>query len=136
MERQLFWELGGFDESLARAEDDHLWVRAAAKTGVVGLINAADVYYRLRSSGLSQGGGSLSPCTPVMIRKLMRDPLLAGHRTQLRSKLELETYLLSLHYRSRGLRVSAVRYALESYWASSFNYRKFRNLIGSLISRS
>lgn len=136
LQRQLFLELGGFDESLVRAEDDHLWIRAAAKTGVVGLINFADVYYRLRSSGLSQGGGSLSPCTPAMIRKLMRDPLLAGHRKQLRSKLELEAYLLSLHYRSRGMRGSAVRYALESYWASFFNYRKFRNLMGALLLRT
>jgi glycosyltransferase involved in cell wall biosynthesis len=136
MKRELFMELEGFDETLTRAEDDHLWVRAAAKSGAVGLINHVDVYYRLRSSGLSQGGGSLTPYTPIMIKKLMRDPLLAGFQKQLRSKLELETYLLSLHYRSKGARKPAIRYAFESYWLSLLNYRKLRNLIGALLLKS
>jgi len=136
MKRELFVELGGFDETLTRAEDDHLWVRAAAKAGVVGLINHVDVYYRLRSSGLSQGGGSLTPYTPIMIKKLMRDPLLAGFQKQLRRKLELETYILSLHYRSNGARKFAIRYAFESYLLSCLNYQKLRNLIGALLLKS
>ncbi|MFC4258502.1 glycosyltransferase family 2 protein [Marinobacter lacisalsi] len=133
--KSLFERLGGFDEELIRGEDDHLWIRASRVSSLVGLIERADAYYRQRPGSLSLGSASLSPYTLKMIKKLMDDPLFDDYRLLLKEKLDLEAYLLSLHFRECGDRLSALRFALESWLASSFSYRRFRNLIGAALLR-
>ncbi|AOY87512.1 hypothetical protein BKP64_04620 [Marinobacter salinus] len=136
MKKSLFMELGGFDEALIRAEDDHLWIRGATKTGRVGLIGYPDAYYRIRTTGLSQGTGARTPYSPIMLKRLLKEPLLKNYKSQISDKLELETYLLSLYYRECGNRRLAIQFAWQSFQASSFKYSKLRNLVGTIINNS
>lgn len=134
--RYLFGELGGFDESLIRGEDDHLWIRAVAFARTVALINEADVYYRLRNDGLSQGKASNTPDSPIMIKKLLNDPLLRDYKKYIIAKLDKECYFLSLYYREQGNRYLAFKFSLKSVFFSRFSYGRIRNLIGSIILRA
>lgn len=134
--KALFDKLGGFNTALKRCEDDHLWIRAAAASQQIVLIREADLLYRQHPHGLSAGGGSLTPWHPVMLRMLLRDPLLTEHRAQLRQKLSQECYFLSLHYRAKQDWRFAIRYALQSLTNAPFTMNKWRNLGAALVHRS
>jgi glycosyltransferase involved in cell wall biosynthesis len=134
--RILFEELGGFDESLIRGEDDHLWIRAAVLAGSVALINEADAYYRLRNDGLSQGAANKTPDSPIMVKSLFHDPLLKRYKKYIIKKLDKEYYLLSLFYREQGNRCLACKFALKSFFFSGFDYGRIRNLLGAIFLKA
>lgn len=135
LRRSLFQELGGFDESLPLAEDDHLWLRAAAASKQVVLILPATAHYRQRMTGITGGTGSLSPYAPVMFRKLLKDPLFSVKQGPIKRKLARHIYINCIYYREHGEKLQAIRAALQYWIISPAQAHTVKNLLACLLLR-
>lgn len=136
LNRKFFDELGGFDESLPRGEDDHLWLRASARAEQVVLLTTVTAYYRQRMTGITQGTGSLSPYAPIMFGKLQRDPLFSDQKDILRVKKAQHIYINCLHYREHGKKLQAIKSAFHYWFFYPFKNSSVRNLIACLLLKS
>lgn len=114
--KDLFWQVGGFDESLWFCEDYELWVRLAAVTPVVATMSCLNEVYR--------EGGNLSDIeySPVageivasIFRKLMVSSLLdlrtREHAARILGK---KLYDLAYGYRKNGQPLACCGAAIRS----------------------
>lgn len=135
MRRSLFNSLEGFDETLPRAEDDHLWLRVAAKVSVIVLINEVTAYYRQRSTGITQGTGSVSPYAPIMFRRLLKDELFKHKKKAIFDKMARHLYINCLHYRAKSEHFNALVSAFQYWLCYPCRPPAIRNLIACFMLR-
>ncbi|WP_152206337.1 glycosyltransferase family 2 protein [Marinobacter changyiensis] len=135
LRKPFFQSMGGFDESLPRGEDDHLWWRAAATTRQMVLIREVTAYYRIRITGITKGTGSLSPYAPIVFSKLLRDPLFSSVREILEQKRAQHFYINCLHYRKHGKKFRAITSAFQYWLCYPTRIRSTKNLLACLLLR-
>lgn len=135
MHRQLFMDAGGFNETLKRAEDHHLWFRCAALSGKMGLVRSADSIYRIRSSGLSGGINRLTSYSIYMYRLMERDSLFSGVKGNIKEKIHNHHYMLSVEARGDGRWCRAIKHSLLYWLKSPLQKRAIRNFVASLLLR-
>lgn len=136
LNRKIFIEIGGFNETLRRAEDHHLWFRCAALSGSLCLIKSADSIYRIRDTGLSGGIDRLTSYNLLMYRIMKKDPLFFDVESEIDKKIDHYRYMLSVEARHDGKRCRAIRYAFDYWLKRPFHKKGIRNFLGALLFRS
>jgi len=84
--RELLLELKGYDESLRKSEDAHLWIRLAARTDLW-FVPEVLALYRQHDENLTAPADPLDDCTMQAFRMLLADPEFRRHRGAVRRRL-------------------------------------------------
>lgn len=132
--RDLIRALGGFDETLACAEDYDLWLRLA---------NTEDLYlapldagiYRLRSGSLTKSGRPMYWCEDRMLLGVKRDHAFAAFRTDIDWRLRKVYDTFCFHYREHRQFADALRYAWRLIRLTPSQPQGWRQLAASLLRR-
>ena len=110
VDRGLIQSLGGFDESLACAEDYDLWVRMANVEDLCFAPLDAGIY-RLRSGSLTKSGRPMYFCEDRMLLGVKGDRAFDAFRAQIDARLAKVYTVFCFHYRANRQFAEATRYA-------------------------
>ncbi|RMG43733.1 MAG: glycosyltransferase [Acidobacteria bacterium] len=96
VERDLFFELGGFDESLRSAEDVDLWLRLTRRAGPIAMLPEPLLCYRHHPGNISRNVARDAGCWIAILEKFAAaEPEFAREHARV-----LEDALLSQHMRA------------------------------------
>ena len=110
VDRELIRGLGGFDETLACAEDYDLWVRMAnVEPLFLAPIDAG--IYRLRSGSLTKSGRPMYYCEDRMLVAQKADAAFAPFRSEIDARLRMVYTTFCFHFRRHRQFDEASRYA-------------------------
>jgi len=84
--RDLLLELGGYDESLRKSEDGHLWIRLAARTDLW-FVPEVLALYRQHDENITAPADPLDDCTMRVFQMLLTDPEFRPYRGAVRRRL-------------------------------------------------
>lgn len=135
LSKDLVRHVGLFDETLPRSEDVHFWLRTAARASAYIFTSASTSYYRSRIGSLSSTQEAPDAYAIRAFRSLRSDPYLQNHLKQLEQTIKLHIHKNTYHYRKRGVRLKAIRWALEGLFMDPFNLFSWKNLVGAFIGR-
>jgi glycosyltransferase involved in cell wall biosynthesis len=107
VKRSLLIRIGGFDESLIRAQDTHLWLKLANETDFF-FVPEIVAEYRQRETTRTNRGHAPGKWEIVALKQLLEDPLFREHYVSIKQRLarRLEEDLNFYHAcgdRSKGL---------------------------------
>lgn len=132
---ELVRDVGLFDESLPRSEDVHYWLRAAANAAAYVFTSASISYYRRREGSLSTTDEAPDEHAIRAFRSLSKDPKFQQHRKLLSATIATHIHKNSYHYRKKGMRIKAARWALEGLIIDPLSFFAWKNIIGAVLGR-
>lgn len=132
---ELVKNIGLFDESLPRSEDVHYWLRAAAHANAYLFTSASISYYRRREGSLSTTDEAPDEHAIKAFRNLSKDPRFKHYRNLLSSTIAIHIHKNTYHYRKKGMRTNAARWALEGLIVDPLNSFTWKNILGAFLGR-
>ena len=134
VDRALIQQLGGFDESLACAEDYDLWVRMA---------NVEDLHiapldagiYRRRSGSLTKSGRPMYFCEDRMLLAFKRDRAFDDFRVQIDARLRKVYAVFCFHDRAHGRFAEARRHARALIGLAPLRIEGWKQWIAATLRR-
>ncbi len=132
--RDVIVALGGFDESLASAEDYDLWLRLAnIEDLALAPIDAG--IYRTRDGSLTKSGRPMYFCEDRMLLGLKAVQSFSPFTSDIDWRLRKVWSTYCFHYREHRDFASARRYAWKSIGLAPFDGDGWRHLVASLLRR-
>ncbi|MDO9451740.1 MAG: glycosyltransferase [Stagnimonas sp.] len=125
--------LSGFNETLVTAEDDHLWMRVAARCRQMVFVPTSLTFYRQRPGSLTQSGNAIHEHAVAAYLNLMKDPGCSVHSEALMSNIRSFIHQNTYHYRKTGVRAKALYWAMQGLRYDSANATAWRNLAATLL---
>lgn len=110
MTRELFFEVGGFDETLPVCEDYDLWLRVSVRHDVLLLAEALVIKRGGHADQLSTSLWGMDRYRVMAIQKLLRSSLSGERRRWALSALERKVSILAAGARKRGRECDALTY--------------------------
>ena len=132
--RDLIRSLGGFDETLACAEDYDLWLRLASKHDLHLAPLDAGVY-RVRPGSLTKAGRPMYWCEDRMLLNARQDSTFVPFRAAIDSRLRKVYDTFCFHYREHRTFGRAARYALRLIRLAPFGKAGWRHLLATMLRR-
>ena len=132
--REVLLDTGGFDESLRKAEDDHLWIRLARREDMVFTPHVVALY-RQRSGSLTDAREPPRPWSIIAYEKLLADPDFRPHRKAIRNRLSGFALENTYYHRREGERKKAIEQAGLAIARAPGTLRTWTALVGSLLGR-
>ena len=132
--RELLLELRGYDDSLRKSEDGHLWIRLAARTDLW-FVPRVLALYRQHDENITAPADPLDEGTMRAFRMLLADPEFRPYRRAIRRRLA-RLWLRRGRYfrRQRQFGRAAVAYA-RSLGRRPFEGEAWRGLGSSMLRR-
>lgn len=134
VKRDLVRHLGGFDPSLIRAEDVHLWIRLARVSDFF-FVPRIVALYRQHAASLSRRDESPMRWSIAAYRSLLRDPNFQSYRAQQRLKLALCHQTDAYYHRERGEMWHAACASARALTYTPSCPASWKNLVASLARR-
>ena len=132
--RELLTRLGGFDESLRRAQDIHLWLRLAARADMH-FTPQVVAYYRQHEGSLTHEEEARRKWSIRGVRKHLDDPLLRPYRGILKESLARYHIENTYYHRARADRLKALQAAIGACRWNPLSTAVWRVLAGTLLGR-
>ena len=132
--RRLLRAKGGFEESLRRAEDYHLWLRCADDTDLW-LLPAEVAHYRIHSASLTHGDTPRYLHEDRMLALLLARPGWSVHRALLLTRLDMVMQDHCYFYRGRRRYGSALRCALRWLRRRPLRAAAWKEVLASCLRR-
>lgn len=134
IQRTLIQQYGGFDETLACAEDYDLWVRLA---------NVEDLYiapldagiYRLRSGSLTKSGQPMYFCEDRMLNAAKADPAFHAFTVDIDARLQKVYTTFCFHYREQLKFEEAGVFARKLVRLRPFNAEGWKQWLAAVLRR-
>jgi len=130
--RNLLARLDGFETRLRKAEDLHLWIRAAREADFF-FVPQAVALYRQRPQSLMHEAEPPEDWTIRAYTMLLQDDRYAPYRRELHRKLAFAHSQNAVYHRRDGNRRRAVSAALRSVLHTPAVATAWRNLAGALL---
>jgi glycosyltransferase involved in cell wall biosynthesis len=120
VKRDLLLELGGYEETLIKSEDGHLWIRLATKADLW-FVPRVLALYRQHDENITGPADPLDPCTIQACRLLLADPDFHPYRRAIHARM-------ARLYRRHGRHFRAQRQFLPAFqaYARSLTYAPLR----------
>ncbi len=134
VERELLRSLGGFDESLASAEDYDLWLRLAVVEDLYWAPLDAGIY-RIRQGSLTRSGRPMYFFEDRMLRSLRRQRAFRRYRAPIDERLRKVYSKFCYDYRAQRRFGSAATYALKLVGSAPLSRDGWRHLAATALLR-
>lgn len=134
VKRSLLLHLGGFDESLLRAQDFHLWLRLANETDFFFTPHLI-AGYRQRESTVANRGNPPGHWEILALEQLFNDPTFKGHRAAIRKRIVVRFQEDLSFYRAHGELVKGLRAFRRSLFYDPFRWPTWKEGVALLIGR-
>ena len=134
VKRDLIRHLGGFDPSLLRAEDVHMWIRLARVTDFF-FVPRIVALYRQHAASLSHRNEPPERWSIAAYRRLLRDPNFHPYRAQQRLKLALCYQYDAYYHRERREMWRAAWGSARALAYTPSCPASWKNLVASLARR-
>jgi glycosyltransferase involved in cell wall biosynthesis len=118
--RSLLLDLGGFDESLIRAQDTDLWWKLASKTDFF-FVPHIIADYRQRESTKTNRGNPPGHWELIALRKLLKNPAFSDYSEHIRQRIKRREREDIYFYRTRGEWSKALKMYTKSLLHIPFN---------------
>lgn len=132
--RRLLNAMGGFEESLRRAEDYHLWFRCAMATDLW-MLSGEVAHYRIHAASLTHGDAPRFLHEDQMLALLLATPGWRKHRALLLQRLNLVMQDQCYFYRGRRRYASALWCALCWLRRRPWHAPAWREVLASCLRR-
>ena len=132
--RDVLLEIGGFDESLMKAEDIHLWIRLARREDFVFTPHVVALY-RQRPGSLTAAKEPPREWTITAYEKLLADPDFRPYRKAIRNRLSGFALENAYYHRHEGNRKRAIEQVSLAVTRAPGALRNWTALLGSLLGR-
>ena len=132
--RDVLLDIGGFDEGLMKAEDNHLWIRLARREDLVFTPHVVALY-RQRSGSLTDEKEPPRHWSIIAYEKLLADPDFRPYRRAIRNRLSGFALENAYYHRRLGERRKAIEQARLAVTRAPGALRNWKALMGSLLGR-
>jgi len=127
-------QLGGFDESLRRANDYHLWVRLAMEADLW-FVPKILALYRQHEGNITKSPGPPRDSTLRALRRLLCDPAFVPYRRAIRSRMASFLRSQGAYFRQHGSFLRASRSYAHSIASAPGKPRGWLGLAATMIRR-
>lgn len=134
VKKSLFSEVGGFDETLVRGEDNDLWQRLALQADLV-FVPQPLALYRQRPGSVTAADEPPGIWNVRLLQRLRRNSRFSSRRALIDQEIVRFSDANVYYHRKRGEFRQAFLWSCESARYAPLRLRTWKNLIASIVCR-